>query len=152
MVKTILKDVIFFSILTALVILAANIVFYDKVPNTKVISEEKKYVRPDDITEILGEQVQESGINTTPLTYEINELDLNSLKKQNVYQSGKANPFAQYNVINSEETSNTENGSSTNSQNNTNGTANVTEYNTKTNSINTTNPQDDFSRGQVDTK
>lgn len=150
MVKRVLKDLIIFSILTALVILAAKIVFYDKVPNTKVISEEKKYVRPDDITEILGEQIDESSVNMAPITYEINELDLNSLKKQNVYQSGKANPFAQYNVVNSEEsTTNVKNGQVTNNSN----TASDKAINsTNTTSNNTINPQDDFSRGQVGTK
>lgn len=131
MVKNFFKEFIIFSVICALIVIVAGIVFYEKIPNTTNMPELKTYVRSQKAEDVLGEDIQE-GLPET-IIYEISEQDLNLLKKENVYDQGKSNPFGEY----------TNTGSSSNSNTN-----NIT--NDITDDIK--NPQDDFSGGIVGQK
>ena len=108
MAKSIIKELIITLLLCLAIILVLGILLYEYVPMTKTVPNSVSYTTPADVKEELAasEDVDE---NKIIMTYEINSTDLNNYKKIQDYKPGKANPFSSYDT---QDGTNTENGSS----------------------------------------
>lgn len=109
MAKSIIKELIIVLLLCLAIILILGILLYEYVPITKTVPNEVAYTTPSDVkSELLSSS--DADENKIIMTYEVNQDDLNNYKKIQEYKPGKANPFA---------------GTSTETQNTTNGSANT---------------------------
>ena len=124
MLKTVLRELIIILLLCLAIILILGILLYKYVPMSKVLPEEVSYTTPENIQK---EITQTEQIEPVTYTYEVNSQDLNTYKRVQDYQPGKANPFS--------EISNSETGSSTTSsgQNTINGSTSSQSNNTNSN-------------------
>lgn len=91
MAKLIIKEIIIVLLLLLAIILALGILFYDYIPNNKVVPSVDAYSTS---TEIINElETNIANNETINVIYEITTNDLKSLEKTNEYEKGKANPF-----------------------------------------------------------
>ena len=129
MAKSIAKEIFIIFLLSVAILLILLVLFYDYIPNNKVIPEQEAYVTPNGVKEEIEEDIVEN--NTVPITYSITDADLNIYKQTGTTIEGKSNPFAL------EETTqtNTSNGNNNNDNNgNNNGNDNqLTNENTDNN-------------------
>ena len=97
------------------IILILGVLLYEYVPSNKIILEEVSYTTPTAVQEELskGENVENDEII---LTYSVDSTDLDNYERINTYVPGKPNPFSPYdetveeeNIIQSGDTSNTDN-------------------------------------------
>ncbi len=91
MIKSIIKEIIIILLLLFAIILALGILFYDYIPNNKVIPSVDTYTTSTEIINELATNI--SNDETINVIYEITTNDLKSLEKTNEYEKGKANPF-----------------------------------------------------------
>lgn len=112
MAKSIAKEIFIIFLLSVAILLILLVLFYEYIPNNKVIPEQEAYVTPNGVKEEIEEDIVEN--NTVPITYSITDADLNIYKQTGTTIEGKSNPFAL------EETTqtNTSNGNNNNSGNN----------------------------------
>ena len=136
MAKSIIKELIIVLLLCLAIILILGILLYEYVPITKTVPNEVAYTTPSDVkSELLSSS--DADENKIIMTYEVNQDDLNNYKKIQEYKPGKANPFAGT----STETQNTTNGNNTttNGSSNTGSSKNTTTSSGSSTSSNTTN-------------
>lgn len=97
------------------IILILGVLLYEYVPSNKIIPEKVSYTTPTAVQEELskGENVENDEII---LTYSVDSTDLDNYERINTYVPGKPNPFSPYdetveeeNIIQSGDTSNTDN-------------------------------------------
>ena len=127
MAKIFIKEMIIMLLICLASILILGVLLYEYVPSNKMIPDAVSYTTPEKVQLELnkGKDVENDEII---LTYSVDSTDLNNNKRINTYVPGKANPFASYETsINSDEDI-IQNGSSTNSTNNT-GSEDSTESN-----------------------
>ena len=93
MLKTVLRELIIILLLCLAIILILGILLYKYVPMSKVLPEEVSYTTPENIQK---EITQTEQIEPVTYTYEVNSQDLNTYKRVQDYQPGKANPFSSY--------------------------------------------------------
>lgn len=95
MTKTIFKEIGIVLMLLIAVALLLAIIFYDYVPNNKIVPAKiQAYEMSNDIQEELKESV--SGEQNIVVTRYIDNADLDAYEATNDYNKGKANPFADY--------------------------------------------------------
>ena len=143
MAKTVLKEIIIILLLCLAIILILGILLYDYVPIAKVIPEEVSYTTPENIQKEIAE---EDTVEPVIYTYEVQSEDLNTYKRTQEYQAGKANPFSD---INSQPAQETQNGTSSNggtsnsatSSNSNNSSSSNAGSETTTNNSDTSNSQ-----------
>lgn len=120
MIKSIIKEIIIFLLLLLSIGLLLGIVFYDYIPNTKIIPSK---VPPYELSEDIEEEIasaEAEGQNIIK-TYSIGSSDLNLYKNTGRYKNGKRNPFETTLVENTtDNTTNTNSSSNTNNNTNTN--------------------------------
>lgn len=116
MAKTYLKEAGIVILLILAVALLLAIIFYDYIPNNKVVPIKlQEYTMPEDIKEELGDtSVDEQNIVRT---YYIDSTDLDLYESTNDYNKGKANPFADYSSKSGSASSKVTNSTSANSAN-----------------------------------
>ena len=138
MAKTVLKEIIIILLLCLAIILILGILLYDYVPIAKVIPEEVSYTTPENIQKEIAE---EDTVEPVIYTYEVQAEDLNTYKRTQEYQAGKANPFSD---INSQPAQETQNGTSSNGGTSNSGTSNNSNSSSSSNtgSETTTNNSD----------
>lgn len=115
MAKKVIKEIIIMLLLVLAIILILGVLLYEYVPSNKIIPEEVSYTTPTAVQEELskGENVENDEII---LTYSVDSTDLDNYERINTYVPGKPNPFSPYdetveeeNIIQSGDTSNTDN-------------------------------------------
>ncbi len=136
MAKTVLKEIIIILLLCLAIILILGILLYDYVPIAKVIPEEVSYTTPENIQKEIAE---EDTVEPVIYTYEVQAEDLNTYKRTQEYQAGKANPFSD---INSQPAQETQNGTSSNGGTSNSGTSNNSNSSSSSNSGNETTTTD----------
>ena len=95
MTKTIFFFIGIVLMLLIAVALLLAIIFYDYVPNNKIVPAKiQAYEMPNDIQEELKESV--SGEQNIVVTRYIDNADLDAYESTNDYNKGKVNPFADY--------------------------------------------------------
>lgn len=138
MAKTILKEVIIFLLLLIVIALVLGVLFYDYIPNNKIVPTAlKPYELSEEVQEELNETMSRSSENIVK-TYYIDSSDLSVYASTKDYNKGKVNPFEDYT---SQQTTNS---TVTNNNKNTTSASNSTENQTS----NTVNRNEDFTGGQ----
>ena len=138
MAKTILKEVIIFLLLLIVIALVLGVLFYDHIPNNKIVPTAlKPYELSEEVQEELNETMSRSSENIVK-TYYIDSSDLSVYASTKDYNKGKVNPFEDYT---SQQTTNS---TATNNKENTTSTSNSTENQTS----NTVNRNEDFTGGK----
>ena len=94
MAKSIIKEIIIILLLLLAVVLALGVLFYDYIPNNKVVPNVSTYKTSETVAKEVNEKVTES--ESVLVTYQVTADDLKDLQKTNVYTQGKANPFSTY--------------------------------------------------------
>lgn len=126
--KRFLKEFMITILLCIALILVFAIVFYEYIPINKSIPEPVTYTMPSSLSEVKNE-LEGSAENEDEkiiVTYDVEESDLASYKKQGSYKEGKADPFGQGPT---EDTNSTTNGTA-------NGSSTTTSANQSSNTIN----------------
>ncbi|MGN1270709.1 MAG: hypothetical protein ACI4UX_01790 [Clostridia bacterium] len=138
MAKTILKEVIIFLLLLIVIALVLGVLFYDYIPNNKIVPTAlKPYELSEEVQEELNETMSRSSENIVK-TYYIDSSDLSVYASTKDYNKGKVNPFEDYT---SQQTTNS---TVTNNNKNTTSASNSTENQTS----NTVNRNEDFTGGK----
>ncbi len=115
MAKKFIKEMMIMLLICLAIILILGVLLYEYVPSNKIIPEEVSYTTPTAVQEELskGENVENDEII---LTYSVDSTDLDNYERINTYVPGKPNPFSPYdeiveeeNIIQSGDTSNTDN-------------------------------------------
>ena len=138
MAKTILKEVIIFLLLLIVIALVLGVLFYDYIPNNKIVPTAlKPYELSEEVQEELNETMSRSSENIVK-TYYIDSSDLSVYASTKDYNKGKVNPFEDYT---SQQTTNS---TVTNNNKNTTSASNSTKNQTS----NTVNRNEDFTGGK----
>ena len=119
MAKIFIKEMIIMLLICLASILILGVLLYEYVPSNKMIPDAVSSTTPEKVQLELnkGKDVENDEII---LTYSVDSTDLDNYERINTYVPGKANPFASYETsINSGEDI-IQNGTSTESGNNTN--------------------------------
>lgn len=88
-----IKEIIISLLVCLLVLIVLSFVFYNFIPNNKVIPEKIEYQASDEIKKELNSEVDNSSDKIIK-TYEITASDLEQYQKNKEYNPGKTNPFA----------------------------------------------------------
>jgi len=124
MFKSIIKEISILLLLVLAIALILGVLFYEKVPASKIIPTPVAYTTPDDVKQELKEEILENNTEVI-VTYQIEDTDLRLYQAQGSYNKGKANPFADYVEPVTNTQTNSENGqvsTSTSTNTNTSGT------------------------------
>ena len=125
----VIKEIIIMLLVCLVVMLLFAVIFYEYIPNRKIVPEVAEYKASEKVKELLADDVDKRN-DTIVKTFEVTSADLNNYKITNEYVPGKANPFAS--VIQDPET-----GAKANTTTSGNTTTQPTEENTSTEQINT---------------
>lgn len=128
MAKSIVKEIIIILLLLLAVVLALGVLFYDYIPNNKVVPNVSTYKTSETVSKEVNEKITES--ESVLVTYQVTADDLKDLQKTHVYNQGKANPFSTYvePVQNTEDENNMTNQNSSSGNNKGNTSAGNTFY------------------------
>lgn len=135
--KTILKEIFIMCLLCIVITLVLGILFYEYTPTKKALPNMISYVPNEKIANQIEEIDLATKNSTIIQTYRMGSSDLTMYKAQNLYVSGKKDPFADYKVEeNTTNTSTTQANSSDNAQssNNKNNTSSNSNNNSGSNS------------------
>ena len=116
--KSIIKEIFIILLLCIAICLIFGIVFYEYIPNSKVVpSTVEAYVTSNTIKDEISQEIV--NYPKQNYTYEITNSDLTLYKELDSYDQGKANPFSVYsgdveNTLDNEVNTNTGTGSNTN--------------------------------------
>lgn len=92
--KSVLKEILIILLLCCAICLILGVIFYDYIPNNKVIpSTVEAYKTSNTIKEEISQEVVDYPKQT--ITFEITDSDLTLYKQDKNYDQGKANPFAE---------------------------------------------------------
>ena len=88
----IIKEIII-MLLTCLVgMLLFAVIFYEYIPNRKIVPEVSQYAPSEQVKEIMADDIDKRN-DQVVLTYKVTGSDLNNYKVTKDYVPGKANPF-----------------------------------------------------------
>ena len=122
--KSIIKEIFIILLLCIAICLIFGIVFYEYIPNSKVVpSTVEAYVTSNTIKDEISQEIV--NYPKQNYTYEITNSDLTLYKELDSYDQGKANPFSTYsgdaeNTLDNEVNTNTGTGTNTNTNTNKN--------------------------------
>ena len=93
--KSIIKEIFIILLLCIAICLIFGIVFYEYIPNSKVVpSTVEAYVTSNTIKDEISQEIV--NYPKQNYTYEITNSDLTLYKELDSYDQGKANPFSVY--------------------------------------------------------
>ena len=124
MAKAIIKEIIITLLLILAAILVLMVLFYNYIPNSKVVPKTVSYITPSNVKEELvsAEEVEQSEVI---MTYEIDSGDLSNYKRTQDYIAGRKNPFSAVNSNQDTESANSNTSSSGGNTGNSNSSGNV---------------------------
>lgn len=91
--KTIIREIIISLLVCLAVIILLSVMFYNFIPNNKVLPEKVTYQASEEIKSEVNSEVDNSS-DLIIKTYEITASDLEGFEKTDQYNPGRANPFA----------------------------------------------------------
>ena len=127
----IIKEIIIMLLVCLVGMLLFSVVFYEYIPNRKIVPEVTQYSASDKIKEQMADDIDKKDDQIVK-TFEVTSSDLNNFKVTKDYVAGKANPFAavasdaESNATTSKSSSNN-NSSSSSSSNSSSGSKNTNE-------------------------
>lgn len=96
------KEVFIIVLLLVVIVFTIGVLFYDCIPQGGIL-ESKEYVADKEVTEVLNEIKETTGIDVSEdnkdsliKSYSIGKDDLAEFATENYYESGKKDPFAEY--------------------------------------------------------
>ena len=122
MVKAIIKEIIITLLLILAAILVLMVLFYNYIPNNKIIPKTVSYTTPANVKEEIASS-QEAEQSEIVMTYEIDSSDLSNYKRTQDYVVGRKNPFSSVNTNTSTSTENTSGSENTSNSGNGSGSA-----------------------------
>ena len=90
----IIKELIIMLLVCLAGMLLFAVVFYEYIPNRKIVPEVAKYEAPEQVKEMLADPVDQQESNKVVTTYSVTASDLTNYKATKDYVPGKSNPFA----------------------------------------------------------
>ena len=127
----IIKEIIIMLLVCLVGMLLFSVIFYEYIPNRKIVPEVTQYSASDKIKEQMADDIDKKDDQIVK-TFEVTSSDLNNFKVTKDYVAGKANPFAavasdaESNATTSKSSSNN-NSSSSSSSNSSSGNKNTNE-------------------------
>lgn len=127
----IIKEIIIMLLVCLVGMLLFSVIFYEYIPNRKIVPEVTQYSASDKIKEQMADDIDKKDDQIVK-TFEVTSSDLNNFKVTKDYVAGKANPFAavasdaESNATTSKSSSNN-NSSSSSSSNSSSGSKNTNE-------------------------
>ena len=127
----IIKEIIILLLVCLVGMLLFSVIFYEYIPNRKIVPEVTQYSASDKIKEQMADDIDKKDDQIVK-TFEVTSSDLNNFKVTKDYVAGKANPFAavasdaESNATTSKSSSNN-NSSSSSSSNSSSGSKNTNE-------------------------
>ena len=134
MVKTIIKEIIITLLLILATILVLMVIFYNYIPNKKIVPKTISYTTPAEVKQEIATS-NDAEQTEVVMTYEINSGDLNNYKRTQDYVAGRKNPFSSINSntnISGENTNANSSGNQNGDTNNTNNSNNINNDNNQT--------------------
>lgn len=89
----IIKEIIIMLLICLVGILLFAVIFYQYIPNRKIVAEVAEYKASDEVEQLLQDNVDQDD-NEVVLTYSVTSSDLSNYEATNNYNPGKANPFS----------------------------------------------------------
>ena len=132
----IIKEMMIMLLVCLLGILIFAVIFYEFIPNRKVVPEVNQYMASEQVKELMADDIDKRD-DQVVLTYKVTSSDLNNYKVTKDYVPGKANPFGpvaqdpETNATTNTTTGNTNSSTTTN----TSETTDTTIENTTTNTL-----------------
>lgn len=126
----VLKELIIYILLIALIALVFGIIFYDQLPSNKLVPSKVEYTLPEKLQGELEQTLAEDEEKEVLVTYTIEEADLDRYENSNKYNPGKIDPFSDYSDGTTGNTNNSNtagNGNSSNTGNTNNSGGQLTE-------------------------
>lgn len=119
----IIKEIIIMLLVCLVGMLLFSVIFYEYIPNRKIVPEVTQYSASDKIKEQMADDIDKKDDQIVK-TFEVTSSDLNNFKVTKDYVAGKANPFAavasdaESNATTSKSSSNNNSSSSSSSSSN----------------------------------
>lgn len=119
----IIKEIIILLLVCLVGMLLFSVIFYEYIPNRKIVPEVTQYSASDKIKEQMADDIDKKDDQIVK-TFEVTSSDLNNFKVTKDYVAGKANPFAavasdaESNATTSKSSSNNNSSSSSSSSSN----------------------------------
>jgi len=89
----IIKEIIIMLLVCLVGMLLFSVIFYEYIPNRKIVPEVTEYSASDKIKEQMADDIDKKDDQIVK-TFEVTSSDLNNFKVTKDYVAGKANPFA----------------------------------------------------------
>ena len=88
----IIKEIIIMLLVALAGMLLFAVIFYEYIPNRKVVPEVSQYSAPEKIKELMADDIDTRNEQIIK-TFEVTSSDLSNYKVTNDYVAGKSNPF-----------------------------------------------------------
>lgn len=135
----IIKEIIIMLLVCLVGMLLFSVIFYEYIPNRKIIPEVTQYSASDKIKEQMADDIDKKDDQIVK-TFEVTSSDLNNFKVTKDYVAGKANPFA---AVASDAESNATTSKSTSNNNSSSGSSSSSNSSSGSKSTNETTDADD---------
>lgn len=127
--KSVFKEIIIVLLLILVILLILGILFYDYMPNSKMVPEKvTEYAMEETVKKELDNNLNNAESDKIIRTYQLDSTDISNYEKTKEYNKGKVNPFDQYS---SGTTGSTNNGGTTGNENNNSSSGNSSNTNTE---------------------
>lgn len=90
----VIKEIIIMLLICLVIMLIFAVIFYEYIPNRKVVAEVTTYTPTEKTEELLADNI-DSEEEEVILKYEVTSSDLNNYEITNEYVPGRVNPFAE---------------------------------------------------------
>lgn len=139
MVKEIIKEFFIVLLLCAAILLILGVIFYDYIPDKKVVPNKVAYSVPNEVKGELEEaNLESSAPKVQDMVYTIEGADLDAYIRSKTYNPSKQNPYA-----NTTSGATTTTNSGTTGESASNGNSKSSNGSTRVNTSNTNNNSDD---------
>lgn len=135
----IIKEIIIMLLVCLVGMLLFSVIFYEYIPNRKIVPEVTQYSASDKIKEQMADDIDKKDDQIVK-TFEVTSSDLNNFKVTKDYVAGKANPFA---AVASDAESNATTSKSTSNNNSSSGSSSSSNSSSGSKSTNETTDADD---------
>lgn len=92
----VLREILIYILLIALIVLIFGIIFYEQLPSNKIVPGKVEYSVPEKLEEELQQTLEAEDEQEVLITYTIEEDDLDRYEEADKYNPGKVDPFSDY--------------------------------------------------------
>ena len=92
----ILKELIIYILIIALIVVVFAVLFYDELPTNKIVPVKEDYALPKNLENVLQDSLVQEDEEEVLVTYTVEQDDLDNYQDIKQYDPGKVDPFADY--------------------------------------------------------